>query len=111
MAMPVLKYNSVTVGYETNELKTKMDSGRVIARKKFSKTRREITAKTVAMTDSDVDLLVTHFDEVGTVLSFSFTNPDDAEVLTVRFKEPIKYERGAYLKGHYSVATFNLVEV
>lgn len=111
MAMPILKYSSVKVTYEDNEIKTKFDTGRVVARKKFTKTRRNIVAKVVLTTSSLLNDLITHFDDVGTVKKFSFTNPDTNEVIQVRFSKPIEYTKTTQVQNRYAISDLELVEV
>ena len=112
MAMPELEYTDISIAYEKNELKSTFDSGAVLARKKYSRTRRTITAQPDFLTNAQLASLVEHFNEVGTVFSFVWIHPENVEeAYTVRFKEPISYHRSGNLKTHYTVDKFTLEEV
>lgn len=111
MAMPILEYKSVKTSYEDNEIKTKFDTGRVVARKKFTKTRRTLKLGVVITPPDLVSALATHYEDVGTVKKFSFTNPATNEVLQVRFGTPIEYDLSSDMSGYYNVADLELVEV
>lgn len=111
MSINSLIYNSVQIQYEQNELKSQFDSGRVIARKKFSNTRRNITATLPPLSLLDLQILASHFGSVGTVDIFQFQNPDTLEVINVRFSSPLSYSKSSRIKDRYAVESLQMQEV
>jgi len=111
MSMPSIKYRSITIEYEKNELKSKFDNGAVLARKKFSKTRKTIIANPTLLTQSNISDLVDHFEEYGTVYPFEWTHPQTLASYTVRFKNPLKYSVDAEISTMFKVDPFQLEEV
>lgn len=118
MAFPTITYKSILTDYESNEIKSSPQDGKVIARRKFTKTRREFTVQPTKLKDADFLLLKEYYDTVGTVVSFQWINPlynpddtNDSSLYTVRFMTPISGTKSATFPNHYDVKSFKLMEV
>lgn len=110
MAFPTLSYRSIQTEFEDIGIKSKMENGRVISRKRFTKSRKTFTVSINIINQSTLDQLLTHFNEVGTYSTFTFLNPIDDVSYTVRFQSPIQYSKDANIPNYYSVNSFKLVE-
>ena len=112
MAFPALDHKSIKITSEDNAIKSKQQSGLVITRKKFTKTRKTVTIELNKLTLDDKNTLSSFYDSHETYSSFQWTNPDNnSQILTVRFESPIKINKDAMNATFYTVDSFNLVEV
>lgn len=111
MAFPTLKYQGIEETREQNHISSTPQDGKVITRKKFTKTRKQFMLTLPLLSLTDVGLLMTHYDEVEMVSSFSWAHPNAASTYTVRYSEPITYKESAVTPSLYSVNPIKLVEV
>ena len=117
MAFPTLKYKSVEIDSEDNAIKSSMQSGLVLTRKKFTKTRKTFTVSLPKLTNAEYELLKAHYNEVETYGSFTWTNPivpvdqNESQIHTVRFVAPLSASKDGKFSDYYDVKSFKLVEV
>lgn len=111
MAFPTIDYTKVTIKEEDNAVKSRKENGKVYTRKRFTKARKTFTVELPILETADKEALVTHFDEVGTYLSFSWTEPLSGTVYVVRFEEPIEYTKGTGLINYWTFSPLKLMEV
>ena len=78
---------------EDSTIRSEMDDGTVVTRLRFTKIRHTYTLNWDALPDADYQELVTFLTETVKMgaLSFSWTNPRDSTVHTVRLKSMGKF--------------------
>ena len=81
---------------QDNAIKSNMENGIVIARKKFTLVRQKFQVRYAALDATDKAALVSFFTTVGTFDSFNWTHPVTDVVHVVRFKTPITYMETSY---------------
>ena len=108
MAFPILSRGpkTVDVDFEVNEIKSKFESGYEHKRKKFTKTRKKFTVEYDILYSADKDLILAHFDEVGTYTAFTWTDMNDTEFIVFYEKAP-KYVN---VSGYYQFEPFDFTE-
>lgn len=112
MAFPTLDHKSIKITSEDNAIKSNQQSGLVITRQRYTKSRKTVSIELNKLNLTDKNTLQSFYDGVETVLSFQWTNPDDvAQTLTVRFDAPISINKDATNATFYVVDSFKLVEV
>ena len=112
MAYPTLKYTGISESREQNVISSKPQDGKVITRKKFTKTRKSFELTPVLLDYTDTAALMAHYDSVEMVSSFPFSNPEGlGGTYTVRYSEPLSYKESATSKGLYAFNTIKLTEV
>ena len=112
MEYPTLKYSTISESREKNILSSTPQDGKVITRKKFTKTRKSFELTPVLLDYDDAIALINHYDSVEMVSSFSFSNPKGTGgTYTVRYSEPITYKESATTNGLYSFDVIKLTEV
>ena len=112
-----LKHKDVDETYEENAIKSTPQDGKVITRRKFTKTRKKFSVDLVMLNNDEArDLRYFYFGNgtmlgVETTLSFSWVNPADNALYTVRFESPISMKKNSKFPDYYDVATIKLIEV
>ena len=107
-----LKQTNVDETYEENAIKSTPQDGKVITRRKFTKTRKKFSVDLTILTDEEATFLKGFYLDKETTLSFSWTNQADNEVYSsVRFESPISMKKNSKLPDYYDVATIKLTEV
>lgn len=117
MSFPSVKYKSVEDSFESNIINSSPQDGKVITRKKFTKTRKKFVATLVPLDDVERDLLLAHYNECEMVLSFQWEHPTTINPLTsdkfftVRYSEPLKITKDGKFKELNNVESIKLMEV
>ena len=93
----------IEVSIEDAVLRSDTDSGHVITRPKFTKSRRSFTINYEDAPLSDMTTLEDfYFDDCGNGSAvFNWTRPDTGQVFVVGFKEPMKSSNVAH--GFYNI--------
>ena len=107
-----LKHKDVDETYEENSIKSNPQDGKVISRRRFTKTRKKFSVDLVMLSNDEARDLRTFYLGYETTLSFSWTNPADNELYSaVRFESPVSMKKNSKFPDYYDVSTIKLVEV
>lgn len=91
MAFPTLTAAPVypiTENREDNTIKSSAESGYVLARPRFTRSRKNWGVSYRNVGSSDKSAIAGHYDAVGCSMIFSWTNPSDAAAYSVRYGKP-----------------------
>lgn len=110
MAFPTLSraHLPIEITPEDNTIRSPFEAGYEHRRPRFTRTRRFLKVSYDMLSTADKDLLVAHFDSVGTHTNFTFTDIDSNNY-NVYYDKPIKYSK--FVTGWYKFDTIELVEV
>jgi hypothetical protein len=94
--MPTFPTLSITPNYPLKEdredavIRSEMEGGYSITRRRFSRTRRLFTLGYENLVQNDKDLLDTFFDDTidGGAIAFDWVEPASSTVVVVRFTKP-----------------------
>jgi len=110
MAFPTLSRRAIDIetSNEDNSIKHSIEAGYEFRRPRFTRARRLFKVQYDLLSTADRDLLVTHFNSVGTHTSFTWTDLD-SNSFTVFYDAPLSFTRA--LSGWYKIADITLKEV
>jgi hypothetical protein len=105
MAYPTLTVNPnfpIEEGYENSSIKSKFESGHVLARARFGRQRRIFRLSYSLLSDADKISLNNHMDSVLDITPFSWTHPKTAVVYTVRYQTVPQFQYIQYNRWNVS---------
>lgn len=112
-----LKYTNYKDDFEDNIISSQPQDGKVITRKKYTKTRRKFTVDLPPLTASEASDLNDHYIDVEKVSSFLWNHPEtinpatSSTSWTVRFTKPITIKKSAKFPDLFDVDSLELMEV
>jgi len=105
MSFPILAKNPSTISEKStvNTIKNQFEGGYKQVRERFSRDIKEFTITYTALSETDKDILLSHYDIVRGSTPFAWTNVDTSKGYTVRYTDSIDVKADARMPKLYLI--------